>query len=62
MTSKETLEVLDLIKRKGIAVGIIQLLIKENCGGVKEYNDYIGDKKLYLTEKEYKTIKEWLEL
>lgn len=62
MTSKEALEVLDLIKRKSIAVGFIQLLIKENCGGVIEYNDYICNKKLYLTKKEYKTIKEWLEL
>ena len=44
---------------KGVAVGFIQLQIKENCGGVSEYNDYIGeDKRLHLTTDEYEKIKE----
>ena len=56
------LEVLDILKKKGVAVGFIQLQIKENCGGVREYNDYIGeDKSLHLTADEYEKIKEWIE-
>ncbi len=56
------LEVLEILKKKGVAVGFIQLQIKENCGGFIEYNDYIGeDKSLHLTTDEYEKIKEWLE-
>lgn len=56
------LEILDILKKKGVAVGFIQLQIKENCGGVREYNDYIGkDKSLHLTADEYKKLKEWYE-
>lgn len=53
MTNEKKLYLLDLIIRKGVAVGMIQLLIKEKCGGVKEYNDFIGDKKLFLTQDEF---------
>ena len=59
---EKDLEILEILKRKGVSVGFIQLLIKENCGGVREYNDFIGgDKSLHLTANEYKKIKEWLE-
>lgn len=59
---EKDLEVLEILKKKGVAVGFIQLQIKENCGGVREYNDYIGeDKSLHLTTNEYEKIKEWIE-
>ena len=59
---RKDLEVLEILKKKGVAVGFIQLQIKENCGGFIEYNDYIGeDKSLHLTADEYEKIKEWLE-
>ena len=59
---EKDLEILEILKRKGVSVGFIQLLIKENCGGVREYNDFIGgDKSLHLTANEYKKLKEWLE-
>ena len=59
---RKDLEVLEIIMKKGVAVGFIQLQIKENCGGVREYNDYIGeDKRLHLTADEYEKIKEWIE-
>ena len=59
---KKELKVLKILKRKGVAVGFIQLQIKENCGGVREYNDYIWeDKSLHLTANEYEKIKEWIE-
>lgn len=58
---RKDLEILDILKKKGVAVGFIQLQIKENCGGVREYNDYIGkDKSLHLTADEYKKVKEWM--
>ena len=58
----DDLEILDILKKKGVAVGFIQLQIKENCGGVREYNDYIGeDKSLHLTADDYKKLKEWIE-
>lgn len=58
---KKDLEILDILKKKGVAVGFIQLQIKENCGGVREYNDYIGkDKSLHLTADEYKKVKGWM--
>lgn len=57
---EELEEVLKIIKEKGVAVGFIQLLLTENCGGLKEYNDYIGDNKLYLTETEFNLLKEYL--
>ena len=59
---EKDLEILEILKKKGVAVGFIQLQIKENCGGVSEYNDYIGeDKSLHLTADEYEKIKEWIE-
>lgn len=59
---EKDLEILEIIKRKGVAIGFIQLLIKENAGGVNEYNQFIGgNKKLYLSDKEFKLIQEWLE-
>ena len=58
----DDLEILDILKKKGVAVGFIQLRIKENCGGVREYNNYIGkDKSLHLSADEYKKVKEWIE-
>lgn len=57
---EKDLEVLELIKKKSVAVGFIDLLVKEQLGGVNKYNDYIGDKKMYLTEEEFDLIKEWL--
>ena len=46
-----------LIIKKGVAVGMIQLLINNNLGGVKEYNDFIGGaKKLHLTQDEFNQI------
>ena len=54
------LKAFEIIKRKGVAVGFIQMLIKDNCGGVREYNDFIGDPKLYLTQEEYDLLKEVL--
>lgn len=50
----------EIIKEKGVAVGFIQLLINDNLGGVNEYNDFIGDKKLYLTKEEFNLLKEIL--
>lgn len=50
-------ELLKLIIKKGVAVGMIQLLHSQNAGGVKEYNDYIGgDPALLLTPGEYDAI------
>ena len=61
-TIEQDLEILKILKRKGVAIGFIQLLIKEKAGGVNEYNEFIGgDKKLYLSEKEFNKIKDWLE-
>ena len=58
---RKDLEVLEILKKKGVAVGFIQLQIKENCG-VREYNDYIGeDKSLHLTSDEYEKLREWIE-
>ena len=48
------LEAFEIIKSKGVAVGLIQL---EEVG-LKEYNDYIGDKKLYLIEEQFNFVKE----
>ena len=50
-------QALDIIIRKGVAVGFIQLLIDENAGGVNEYNSYIGIKELFLTNREYNLIR-----
>ena len=59
---EKDLEVLEILKKKGVAVGFIQLQITENCGGFIEYNDYIGeDKSLHLTADEYEEIKDLLE-
>ena len=49
-------ELLALIFRKGVAVGMIRLLKTEQGGGVNEYNDFIGDPDLYLTQEEYEEI------
>lgn len=46
MTSKEVLQAFKIIKNKGVAVGFIQLLIKEKYGGLVEYNNFIGDNKI----------------
>ena len=54
------LKALEIIKKKGVAVDFIQLLVKENCGDVRVYNYYIGNKKLYLTKEEYDLLKEVL--
>ena len=54
------LKAFEIIKNKGVAVGMIQLLVRDNCGGVNEYNDFIGDKKLYLTQEEFDLLKEEL--
>ena len=32
---------------------MIQLLVNENCGGVQEYNDFIGIPECYLTQEEF---------
>ena len=53
---EKELKALEIIKSKGVAVGMIQL----DCVSVKEYNDFIGDKKLYLTEEYFKFLKEVL--
>ena len=50
MTDKE---IIDLCKEKGVAIGMIQLLVNENCGSVKEYNDFIGIPECYLTKEEF---------
>lgn len=51
-----------IVATKGVAIGFIQLLEKENAGGVNEYNDYIGgDKKLYLTEAQFNLVKKVVE-
>ena len=53
-------ELLDLIYRKGVAVGFILMMEEGHMGGgVQEYNDFIGAKKLYLTEEEYTAIAEY---
>lgn len=53
----EAKKVLDIIIKKGVAVGFIQLLLDNNCGGVREYNDYIGgNKHLHLTKEEFNLI------
>lgn len=52
-------ELLDLIYRKGVAVGFILMMEKEHIGGVQEYNDYIGAEEFYLTEEEYTAIVEY---
>jgi len=44
-------EILNLIISKGVAVGFIQMLIKDNLGGYKEYNDFIGSPDFHLTKK-----------
>lgn len=49
-------ELLALIFRKGVAIGFITMLEKECLGGVQEYNDFIGDKKLHLHQDEYDAI------
>lgn len=48
------LKALEIIIKKGVAVGMLQL---EEVG-LQEYNDFIGDKKLYLTQEEYDLLKE----
>lgn len=53
--SKE-LEALQIVINKGVAVGMLQL----NGVGLQEYNDFIGDKKLYLTQEEFDLLKEVL--
>lgn len=50
------LKALEIIIEKGVAVGMLQL---EEVG-LQEYNDFIGDKKLYLTQEEYDFLKEVL--
>ena len=52
-------ELLNLIYRKGVAVGFILMMEKGHVGGVQEYNDFIGVKELYLTEEEYTAIAEY---
>ena len=52
-------ETLDLIYRKGVAVGFILMMEEGHMGGAQEYNDFIGAKKLYLTEEEYTAIAEY---
>lgn len=49
-------EILNLIIKKGVAVGFIQMLIKDNLGGYKEYNDFIGSPEYHLTKKEFNLI------
>lgn len=61
MTSKEQLEILNILKSKRVSIGFIQLLIDYKAGGVNEYNDYINLKtETRLTKSEYNKIKEWL--
>lgn len=50
MTDKE---IISLCKKKGVAIGMIQLPVNENCGGVQEYNDFIGIPECYLTQEEF---------
>ena len=57
---EKALKALEIVKKKGVAVGFIFLLEKEHIGGVQEYNDYIGAKELYLTQEEYDLLKEVL--
>lgn len=54
---EKELKALKLIINKGVAVGMLQL--KEV--GLNEYNDFIGDKSLFLTKEEYHLLKEILE-
>ena len=59
---KELQEFAKIVATKGVAIGFIQLLEKENAGGVNEYNDYIGgDKNLYLTEAQFNFVKKVVE-
>ena len=53
---ENALKTLEIIKEKGVVVGMLQL--KEV--GLQEYNDFIGDKKLYLTQAEFNLLKEAL--
>lgn len=53
---EKELKALELIINKGVAVGMLQL--KEV--GLNEYNDFIGDKSLFLTKEEYNLLKEVL--
>ena len=50
MTEKE---IISLCKKKGVAIGMLQLLVNENCGGVQEYNDFIGAPEYHLTQVEF---------
>jgi len=51
-----------IVATKGVAIGFIQLLEKENAGGVNKYNDYIGgDKNFYLTEAQFNFVKKVVE-
>ena len=50
MTDKE---IIGLCKEKGVAIGMIQLLVNENCGSVQEYNNFIGIPECYLTQEQF---------
>ena len=55
-TVRKALKALEIIKNKGVAVGMIQL---EEVG-LREYNDFIGDKNLYLDKTEYELLRKVL--
>ena len=54
---EKKLKALEIIVKKGVAVGMLQLKEVE----LQEYNDFIGDKKLYLTQEEFDLLKEVME-
>lgn len=60
-TIEKALEVLEIIIKKGVAVGFIDMIIKTQLGGADEYNTFTINKKMYLTEEEFELLKEWLE-
>lgn len=59
----EDLEVLEILKKKEVAIDELKNCIKhdsENRPALEEYNSFAGDKKS-LTQEEFNKIKEWLE-